>query len=106
MIKNTTERIQFPFAQKKEILQFSTRMFVRFVPANGADFKHAKIQIDPNETITSIREKLAKHFSIENFKMLYHGKLVSDFSQTGIFYKMNANSTLHIIESATSNITR
>jgi len=80
-------------------------MFVRFVPANGADFKHAKIQIDPNETITSIREKLAKHFSIENFKMLYHGKLVSDFSQTGIFYKMNANSTLHIIESATSNIT-
>ena len=81
-------------------------MYVRFVPVNGADFKHAKIQLDPNETVSNIREKLAKHFNIENFKVLYHGRLVSDLTQTGIFYKMNANSTLHIIESAASNISR
>jgi len=79
-------------------------MYVRFVPVNGADFKHAKIQLDPFETVTNIREKLAKHFNIENFKVLYHGRLVSDLTQTGIFYKMNTNSTLHIIESAASNI--
>jgi len=78
-------------------------MYVRFVPVNGADFKHAKIQIDPNETVTNIRDKLSKHFSIENFKLLYHGRLVSDLTQTGTFYKMNANSTLHIIESAPSS---
>ena len=81
-------------------------MYVRFVPVNGADFKHAKIQLDPFETVTNIREKLAKHFNIENFKVLYHGRLVSDLTQTGIFYKMNTNSTLHIIESAASNISR
>ena len=81
-------------------------MYVRFVPVNGADFKHAKIQLDPNETVTNIREKLAKHFNIENFKVLFHGRLVSDLTQTGIFYKMNANSTLHIIESAASNAPR
>ena len=81
-------------------------MYVRFVPVNGADFKHAKIQLDPNETVTNIREKLAKHFNIENFKVLYHGRLVSDLTQTGIFYKMNANSTLHIIESAASSASR
>ena len=79
-------------------------MFVRFVPVNGADFKHAKIQIDPNETVTNIREKVGKHFNIENFKLLYHGRLVSDVSQQATFYKMNVNSTIHVIESAATTL--
>ena len=91
---------------KNRVKKKIVKMYVRFVPVNGADFKHAKIQLDPNETVTNIREKLAKHFNIENFKVLYHGRLVSDLTQTGIFYKMNANSTLHIIESAASNAPR
>ena len=80
-------------------------MFVRFVPVNGADFKHAKIQIDPNETVNDLREKVAKHFNIENFKLLYHGRLVSDVSQKATFYKMNVNSTIHVIESAAAATT-
>ncbi len=74
-------------------------MYVRFVPMNGAELKHTKIQVEPTENLAAIREKVAKHFNINHFKLLFHGRLVSDNDQPMSHYKMNANSTIHIIES-------
>ena len=67
---------------------------------NGADFKHAKIQVENEDSLAAIREKVSKHFNIDHFKLLFHGRLISDVSQNLGFYKMNANSTIHVIESA------
>lgn len=74
-------------------------MFVRFVPLHGAEFKHAKLQVDPTDKLTVIREKVAKHFNIDHFKLLFLGRQIIDNDQPMSYYKMNSNSTIHVIES-------
>lgn len=74
-------------------------MFVRFVPLHGAEFKHAKLQVDPTDKLSMIRDKVAKHFNIDHFKLLFLGRHIVDNDQPMSFYKMNSNSTIHVIES-------
>lgn len=79
-------------------------MFVRFVPMNGAEFKHAKLQVEPTDDMNVVREKVSKHFNIENFKLLFQGRLIQDFDGKQMsMYHMNANSTIHVIESANAS---
>ena len=60
------------------------------------------LQVEASESISSVREKVAKQFSIESFKMLHHGRLLSDGTQLLTFYKMAPTSTIHVIEHVVS----
>lgn len=71
---------------------------------NGAEFKHAKLQVEPTDDMNVVREKVSKHFNIENFKLLFQGRLIQDFDGKQMsMYHMNANSTIHVIESANAS---
>ena len=75
-------------------------MFVKFVPSHGGECKHAKIQAEPSETFSCLSDKLAKQFNVEKFKVLYHGRLLSesDATQPLSYYKITSTSTIHVIE--------
>lgn len=74
-------------------------LLVKFVPKNNGESKYAKIHVEPGETLTSIREKVAKQFNVDHFRLLYHGRIiVEDSPHPMTHYKMTPNSTIHVLE--------
>jgi len=76
-------------------------MFVKFVPLHNGEVKHTKMQVDQDENLSDLREKLKSNFKAEHFKVLFHGRLINDFEKTLSHYKMNSTSTIHVIETTT-----
>jgi len=74
-------------------------MYVKFVPIGSRESKHVKIQVESEESIVSLREKVGKQLKVDHFNLLHHGRKITDESQNLSFYKMTPSSTIHVIES-------
>ena len=64
------------------------KMFVKFVPLHNGEVKHTKMQVDQDENLSDLREKLKSNFKAEHFKVLFHGRLINDFEKTLSHYKV------------------
>ena len=62
-------------------------MYVKFVPLHK-DVRHIKVSIEPEEKITSLKDKLKEELKSEHFKILFHGRTLHDVDQTLNFYKV------------------
>ena len=62
-------------------------MYVKFVPLHK-DVRHLKVQVDQEEKITSLKDKLKDELKSEHFKILFHGRTLHDVNQTLTFYKV------------------
>ena len=74
-------------------------MYVKFVPIGSRESKHVKIQVESEESISSLREKVGKQLKVDHFNLLHHGRKITDDTQNLSFYKMTPSSTIHVIES-------
>ena len=53
-------------------------MFVKVVPLHNGEVKHVKIQVEEDETVASLKEKLKTQFKLDHFKVLFHGRQIND----------------------------
>ena len=72
-------------------------MFVKFVPLHNGEVKHTKMQVDQDENLSDLREKLKSNFKAEHFKVLFHGRLINDFEKTLSHYKVSSFHFLYNI---------